>query len=102
MLGEGPFDLVLVPYTGASIDLRWDWPAYASFLGRLASIGRLITFDRRGTGASAPAPGDALPSWERWADEARAVLDAVGSERGRDPRHDRLGSHGHALRGRPP
>jgi class 3 adenylate cyclase len=25
--------------------------------------------------------GEPLPSWERWADDARAVLDAVGSER---------------------
>ena len=37
-------------------------------------------FDRRGAGASDPVSGDALPSWERWADEAQAVLDAVGSE----------------------
>jgi class 3 adenylate cyclase len=39
-------------------------------------------FDRRGTGASDPVSGDALPSWERWADEAQAVLDEVGSEQG--------------------
>jgi pimeloyl-ACP methyl ester carboxylesterase len=38
-------------------------------------------FDRRGAGASDPASGEALPSCEAWAEDARAVLDAVGSER---------------------
>jgi class 3 adenylate cyclase len=38
-------------------------------------------FDRRGVGASDPVPLESLPSWERWADDATAVLDAVGSTR---------------------
>jgi class 3 adenylate cyclase len=80
VVGEGPVDLILAPAAGECVDLRWDWPAYATFLHRLASFSRLIMFDRRGTGASDPVSGDALPSWERWADEAHAVLDAVGSE----------------------
>jgi class 3 adenylate cyclase len=80
-VGQGPVDLVYTAPTGASIDLRWDWPPYASFLGRLASFSRLIMFDRGGTGASDPVSDETLPSWERWADEARAVLDAVASER---------------------
>jgi pimeloyl-ACP methyl ester carboxylesterase len=37
--------------------------------------------DRRGMGASDPVPLEALPSWEEFADDASAVLDAVGSER---------------------
>ena len=80
VVGEGPVDLILAPAAGECVDLRWDWPAYATFLHRLASSSRLIMFDRRGTGASDPVSGDALPSWERWADEAQAVLDAVDSE----------------------
>jgi class 3 adenylate cyclase/pimeloyl-ACP methyl ester carboxylesterase len=55
--------------------------SYASLLGRLASFSRLIMFDRRGTGASNSVPLDALPGWEEWADDARAVMDATGSER---------------------
>ena len=78
--GEGPLDVLLVPPSGECIDLRWDWPPYVTFLEHLATFGRLIMFDRRGTGASDPVSGDALPSWERWADDAQAVLDAVGSE----------------------
>jgi pimeloyl-ACP methyl ester carboxylesterase len=80
VLGEGPIDLMLAPAMGECIDLRWEWPPYADFLRRLASFSRVIMFDRRGLGASDAASGDSLPSWERWADECRTVLDAVGSE----------------------
>ena len=80
VFGDGPLDLMLAPAMGECIDLRWEWPPYADFLRRLASFSRLIMFDRRGLGASDAASGDSLPSWERWADECRTVLDAVGSE----------------------
>jgi class 3 adenylate cyclase len=81
VLGEGALDLIYVPSLGDCIDMRWEWPPYASFLRRLASFSRLIMFDRRGMGASDPVPLDALPSWEEWADDLRAVMDAVDSER---------------------
>ena len=54
---------------------------WAAFLERLASFSRLILFDRRGTGASDAVPDHAMPTWEEWADDVRAVLDAAGSER---------------------
>jgi class 3 adenylate cyclase len=54
---------------------------WAAFLERLASFSRLILFDRRGTGASDAVPDTAMPTWEDWADDVRAVLDAAGSDR---------------------
>jgi class 3 adenylate cyclase len=81
VLGEGPVDLVLCPVSGDCIDVVWDWPPYAEFLRRLASVSRLVMFDRRGRGASDPVSGETLPGWELWAEEVRAVLDTVGSER---------------------
>jgi class 3 adenylate cyclase len=81
VLGDGPVDLVLCPSSGECIDLAWDWSPYAESLRRLASISRLIMFDRRGRGASDPVSGETLPGWELWAEEVRAVLDTVGSER---------------------
>jgi class 3 adenylate cyclase len=78
--GEGPVDVLLAPTSGECVDMRWEWPPYAEFLWQLGSFGRVIGFDRLGTGSSDSIVGDALPSWERWADEAQAVLDAVGSE----------------------
>ena len=80
IVGQGPPDLVYV--AGFShIDLRWEHPVLAPFLERLASFSRLILFDRRGTGASDAVPDNAMPTWEEWADDVRAVLDAAGSER---------------------
>ena len=81
VLGEGPVDLLLVPAIGDALDVRWEYPPYASLLRRLASFSRLIMLDRRGVGASDPVSLEALPSFEEWADDALAVLDAVGSER---------------------
>jgi pimeloyl-ACP methyl ester carboxylesterase len=80
VFGEGPPDLLLAASMDA-MDLRWDWPPYAHFLRRLASFSRVILFDRRGSAASDPVSQEGASLWEDWADDARAVLDAVGSER---------------------
>lgn len=81
VFGEGEVDFLWVPASGDCIELRWDWPPYAQFLDWLGARARVIAFDRRGTGASDAPSGASLPFWEQWADDARAVLDAVGSER---------------------
>ena len=66
VFGKGDVDLLYVSATGDPIELRWDWPAYASFLRRLGSLARVITFDRRGSGSSDQPSGQALASWEYW------------------------------------
>ena len=80
VFGDGPPDLLVAASTDA-MDMRWDWPPYAHFLRRLASFSRVILFDRRGSAASDPVSRAGASVWEDWADDARAVLDAVGSER---------------------
>ena len=77
--GDGPFDLVLVPGFFSHLELDWEHPDHAHFLDRLGSFARLIRFDKRGTGLSDRAVG--LPDFEARMDDARAVMDAVGSER---------------------
>jgi class 3 adenylate cyclase len=79
VIGDGPFDLVLVPGFISHLDLDWDEPRSAYFLRRLASFSRLIRFDKRGTGLS-DRPGG-LPDLETRMDDVRAVLDAARSER---------------------
>ena len=56
VVGDGPFDLVFVPAAISHVDLIWDDPERAGFFSRLASFSRLIVLDKRGTGASDPAP----------------------------------------------
>jgi pimeloyl-ACP methyl ester carboxylesterase len=81
VIGDGPLDLLYFYGLGSHIDLFWDTPSMAGYLHDLASFSRLILFDRRGTGASDGVPRDAIPTWEDWTEDVRAVLDAVGSER---------------------
>ena len=80
VIGQGPPDLCYLTGFG-HIDLRWESPVWADFLERLASLSRLVLFDRRGTGASDAVPDSAIPTWEQWTDDVRAVLDAARSER---------------------
>ena len=80
VVGQGPPDLIWVPGSG-HVDMVWEDPVFVTFLERLASFSRLILFDRRGTGASDAVPDTAMPTWEEWAEDVGAVLDAAGSER---------------------
>ena len=79
--GDGPFDLLYFFGLGSHVDMYGDGGPTGESVGSLASLGRLIFFDRRGTGASDGLASNAMPAWEEWADDVRAVLDAVGSER---------------------
>lgn len=79
--GEGPFDIVYVPGWVSHVELAWEEPTLASFLGRLASFARLITFDKRGTGLSDRVPDERLPTIEERMDDIRVVMDAAGSKR---------------------
>lgn len=57
-IGSGPLDLLLVDTWVHHVEAVWDFPDFARFLRRLSSFGRLIHFDRRGTGLSDPVPLD--------------------------------------------
>jgi class 3 adenylate cyclase len=81
VFGEGDIDLLFAAASGDAIDLRWQWPPYADFLRRLGTQARVVMFDRSGSGSSDGCSDEPLSAWERWADDARAVLDAVESER---------------------
>jgi class 3 adenylate cyclase len=78
LAGEGPLDVVVVPRFFSNIELDWELPPTARFLGQLATFARLIQFDRRGAGMSGGVAG-ATPLEEQ-VDDVRAVIEAVGSE----------------------
>lgn len=81
VVGAGPPDILLVPEFWHSIEAQWDEPSLADFLGRLAELGRLICFDKRGCGVSDPVAIDDMQSLDPFMDDIRAVLEAAGSER---------------------
>jgi len=79
VVGEGGLDILFVTGWITQIEHLWEAPANRRFLERLATFGRLILFDSRGTGLSERV----LESYsvEQEARDALAVLDAAGSER---------------------
>ena len=81
VVGSGPVDLVFVMGWVSHLEYFWNEPSFARFLTRLSSIGRLILFDKRGTGLSDAVPVSQLPSLEQRLDDVRAVMEAAGSER---------------------
>src|SRR5215831_11428706 len=72
-------DVVFVPGWVSHLEVMWELPEFARFLDRLASMARLILFDKRGTGLSDRVAG--VPALEERADDITAVMDAVGSSR---------------------
>jgi class 3 adenylate cyclase len=81
VVGEGPPDILLLDQWFGHVEAQWDVAPVAEFRERLASFGRLIMFDKRGTGLSDPIPTASLPTLEEFMADIPAVLDAVGSER---------------------
>ena len=79
VVGAGSIDLVWAPGTVSHVELYWEEPGLARFIGRIASFSRLMLFDKRGTGMSDPATEAA--TLEERMDDIRAVMDACDSER---------------------
>jgi class 3 adenylate cyclase len=79
--GAGPFDLVFV--AGAlAMSLRWEEPGPGRNLRRMASFGRLVTYDQRGMGYSDRMDLSSPPTIEDLVADLEAVVGAAGV---RDP-----------------
>lgn len=80
--GAGPPELLLVNDWFSHVGQLWDDASpFRPVLDRLATLGRLITFDKLGVGLSDPVPLGALPTLEQWITDLQSVLDAIGVER---------------------
>ncbi len=79
VFGDGAVDLVMIPGFISNIEHYWDWPEFARWLSHLGTRARVILFDKRGTGLSDRL--GQLPGLDQRMDDARAVMDAVGTER---------------------
>ncbi|HKG64099.1 MAG TPA: alpha/beta fold hydrolase [Solirubrobacteraceae bacterium] len=79
VVGEGERDIVFVPQTFSAVEALWEHPTVARFFDRLGGLGRVILYDRRGTGMSDRTSGTA--TLEEQVDDVRAVMDAAGATR---------------------
>jgi len=78
-LGEGDIDIVVVNGWILPMRAMFQHPKTRGFLEGLAKIGRVITFDKRGTGLSDRVKE--LPPHEQRMDDLRVVLDACSSKK---------------------
>jgi class 3 adenylate cyclase len=79
IVGDGHPDIVFVRGIAGDLVSTWDQPLLVRHVEGLASCGRLIMLDKRGTGLSDRVRE--VHSAEAAMDDIRAVMDAVGSER---------------------
>jgi len=79
-VGESDTSLVYIPTWMGQIEVLVEEPSVESFLQRVCSYARVISFDRRGAGLSDPWLG--VPTLEEQMDDVMAVMDATDTERG--------------------
>jgi class 3 adenylate cyclase len=80
VIGDPGSDVTVLLCSGQfiPIELMWDDRVHARFLDGLASLGRLIVYDRQGIGLSDPIVDWGDPLQIRWPDDVIAVLDDAG------------------------
>lgn len=79
VVGDGDVDIVYIPGWVSHVELQWEPSPMSGIIEGLARIGRVITFDKRGTGLSDRSLG--AGTLEDRMDDVRAVMDAAGIEK---------------------
>jgi len=79
VVGDGDVDIVYVPGWVSHVEMQWEPSPAVGFIDGLSRIGRVVTFDKRGTGLSDRSLG--AGSLDERMDDVRAVMDAAGVER---------------------
>ena len=78
VVGEGPIDLIFIRGTLADLLAGWEMPLFVDHVEGLARSGRVLLFDKRGSGLSDPVRQ--VPTLETRMDDVRAVMEACGSQ----------------------
>lgn len=81
VFGEGERDLLFISHWLTNVDAYWDEPSAVRFFDRLSAMGRVIIFDKLGSGVSDMTPSGLVEPVELYVDQTRAVLEAAGSEK---------------------
>lgn len=74
--GDGPVTLVSMPGFISHLDIYWEQPELAAFMGEIGRLARVVCFDKRGMGLSDRVAY--APTLEHTAADLIAVLDAEG------------------------
>lgn len=81
VVGDGPSDLLVLSGPFIPVDSIDGEPSFYRLHRRLASFNRVIRFDHRGIGLSSRVPSMDVVGPTFWAEDAIAVMDAVGCEK---------------------
>jgi pimeloyl-ACP methyl ester carboxylesterase len=79
--GEGTADLLMIPGWVTHLALDWREPRWVGWFERMTAFGRIVRFDKRGTGMSDRPPG--IPTADERMADALAVMDAAMLSRAR-------------------
>src|ERR1700737_325251 len=79
VIGDGPVDIFMIGGSVSHVEFLHEIKGYTSFIRRLFTFARAITFDKRGQGLSDRVSG--APSLEDRMDDVRAIMDDIGSRR---------------------
>lgn len=80
VFGEGPVNFLFITNWCQNLEVMWEEPSIVRFFDHLSSMGRVICFDKRGSGVSDPVPLANLPTLEEWMDDGQAVINAAGAD----------------------
>jgi class 3 adenylate cyclase len=75
VFGSGPRNMLAIAGWVSHLEVMWELPEFARFLERLGELGRVVMFDKRGTGMSDRPPG--VSTLHEYAADVRTVVDAA-------------------------
>jgi class 3 adenylate cyclase/pimeloyl-ACP methyl ester carboxylesterase len=78
-VGEGAQTVIVCPGFVSNVEQCWAEPVFHRLITRAAQLGRVLIFDKRGTGLSDPVVRP--PTFDERTDDIRAVLDDAGVDR---------------------
>ena len=80
VFGEGRRNIVFRSALDSNADAMWDSPAVGRYFDRLASLGRVLYYDWRGSGVSDPLPTGHGLTWDTFNDDGLSAMGAAGMD----------------------
>ena len=77
VIGDGSPDIVFVRGIAGDLLSTWEQPLLVRHVDGLATHGRVLMLDKRGTGLSGPILNTGVPTLEQRMDDINAVMDAL-------------------------